>query len=274
MQQQFFANDRSRRSAAAQGALRAATRAVGQEGNWLVLTLPLLLLFLCAMACYLFTGILFYLLEERTVLSYAAVDTLYYSACALCALLLFSPLLLGRLRIAGLISTGQRPLAKECFYYFITPRRYLRALWLGFAYLLSLCLPVALLSLAAVLPYLLFELWLPYMLTGVAVLLLVLLYPISLALAVFLLLLAGRAFCAVPLAVANEQLGPIAALRCSLRITKGKKREPFAFLLHSAWRLLLSAVTFFVLWVVYYAGVLDIAYFGLSRTLYRDAEAA
>ena len=274
MQEYSFAHAKKAGSAHTRAALHTARSVLEREGSWLVLTLPLLLFLLCGMACYLFTAILYYVLEELTVLSYGWIDVLYYASVLLCCVCLLCPLLLGRLRMAGLLCVGERPLAKECFYYFTSARRYLRGLWLGSVYALSLLLPVALLSLAAVLPVLFFEaVLLPQLITGVAVLLLVLSYPVALLLAALVLLLVGRALCAVPLAVGNEQLGLLCAIKHSVCITKGKKREALALLWQSTWRLLFSAVTLFVLWVIYYAGILDVAYFQLSRALCRDAEA-
>lgn len=265
MQHDFSLRDRT---AHTRSALHAAREVLEREGSWHALTMPLLFFLLCAFACYLFTAILQILLFELTILSEGAVLALYAASVLLCCVLLLFPLLLGRLRIAGLLSLGERPLPKACFYYFSAPRRYLRALWLGSAYVLSLLLPLALLLCAAVLPYLLFEAVLyPYLITGVAVLLLIVLYPAGLALAVFLLWLLGRLAFAVPLAVANEHLGLLAALRLSAAYTKKNTREPFALFWQSTWRFLLSCCTLFVLWALYYASALDVAYFELARKL-------
>ena len=54
------------------------------------------------------------------------------------------PVLLGYLRMAGLMAVGQRPTMRESFYYFTSPQRYRRSLLIGALLALGIALPVAL----------------------------------------------------------------------------------------------------------------------------------
>ena len=271
MQNQIFVKPKKERSAQVRASLKAATGVMEREGSLFSLTMSLLLVLLSGLCVYFFTAILGYTLEELTVLSYEMITVLYLGGIVLVCITLLFPLMLGRLRMAGMLAMGESVLAKECFYYFTSPRRYLRGLWLGTVYGLTLLLPIALLAAVAVGPYLLYEGILSYyLIPGVAVLLLVLSYPIGIALTLLLLFLLGRFACAVPLAVGNPDMGLLCALRCSRRITKGKRKAIFAFFFHCVWRMLLSLFTLCVLWILYYAHATDVAYFDLTLAFWQE----
>ena len=173
------------------------------------------------------------------------------------------PLLYGKLRMAGMISEGEKPLISAVFYYYTSPRRFLRAarisLGLFVSVLLVFCLPFLLVLGAALLVEVL-----PAFVGG---LLLLLSLPLSLALLVFGVIFSVMSLSFVALAVGNEALPVRAAFFMALRGGRKNLKSNFGFLLHTLPRLLLSLATVGVLYVAWFSHYFAFTYLRYARAL-------
>lgn len=152
--------------------------------------------------------------------------------------MLLMPLLLGRLRMAGLVLMGEEPIAAECLYYFTTRGRLLRA-WRGGLVMAALVsLPVlCLFFLQQGIWQLYADVFTFYFNELIALLLLLGTELLCLAIAVLLFLAAG-VFCTFPaLLVGNEGLCVREALWLAIKQGRACKGKVFRFSLAALARL-------------------------------------
>lgn len=245
-----------------------ARRALSSGTGLFTLTMCAVMLLLLFFALYFFSAVLWDMLSILTTLSLATVDMLCICFFLLIATVAILPAVLGRLRLGGLVAAGEQPVAGEMFYYYTSPRRFLRGLWLGVLYLLSLAAPLVLTGGALLGSFLLYEhVWLEHCGEGVAVLLFVLTDLLCAALLFVLVFLAGLYAMATGLAVGNEALSPLGALQTAFDAGHGQLFTIFRFHMRCVWHLLLSVPTLGLLWLFYYAHHTTVGYFYLCRVL-------
>lgn len=196
------------------------------------------------------------------------LEGLYYLVAGILLFVMVMPAWLGRLRVAGRMCTGDTPVVREVLYYFTTPTRYRRALLLSLLLAVQVLLSVLLCSLAFLFS---FELYFQVIYFDfsptVGVLLLIALLIAATAISIGVLLLTGFFQMTAAIAIGNEEMTVFGALRLALR--RGAHRLPtlFRFSLRSLWHLLLSLVTFGVLFVFWYAHHYMLSYMRLSMAL-------
>ena len=178
------------------------------------------------------------------------------------------PVLLGRLRLVGLVAADRSPMLHEIFYYFTSPQRYRRALLIGALLALGIALPVALsvaafyLSTLVYYDFLIFELsW------WIATLIFIGLLVASFVCSLLFFFVCGGYLCAVGVAIGNEGLLVREALALSCGAGYRSLWQSFLFLLCSLWRLLLSLLTLGVLYVFYYSHHITLSYMRLCMAL-------
>lgn len=228
-----------------------------------------LLLFAWITATQLLTIPLSYAVDHMdSFVGMLILEGLYYLVAGILLFVMVMPAWLGRLRVAGRMCTGDTPAVREVLYYFTTPTRYRRALLLSLLLAVQVLLSVLLCSLAFLFS---FELYFQVIYFDfsptVGVLLLIALLLAATAISIGVLLLTGFFQMTAAIAIGNEEMTVFGALRLALR--RGAHRLPtlFRFSLRSLWRLLLSLVTFGVLFVFWYAHHYMLSYMRLSMAL-------
>ena len=210
-----------------------------------------------------------YALEQtESIAAMMALEGIYYFVIGTLLFLMVFPAFLGRLRLAGRMCTGDVPMVREVLYYFSSAARYRRALVLSLVLTVQVLLPVLLCSLAFLGAFeLYFQVFFFEFSPLVSALLLIAALLVVLALSVGVLFLTGLFQMTAAIAVGNEELSVFGALRLALR--KGSKRlgTLFRFSMRSLWHLLLSLVTFGVLFVLWYAHHYIISYLRLCMAL-------
>ncbi len=195
-------------------------------------------------------------------------EGVYYLVIGVLFFLLVAPAWLGRLRASGLMCAEKHPMVREVLYYFTSPARYRRALVLSLVLAVQVLLPLLICSLAFFGAFeLYFEIFFFEFSPIVAVLLLIALLVAVAALCVGVLLLTGLYQLTAAIAVGNEELSVFAALRLAMRRGKGNLPTLFRFSMRALWHLLLSLVTFGVLFVLWYAHHYITSYLRLSMAL-------
>ena len=188
----------------------------------------------------------------------------------LLAVLLVMPLWLGRLRMAGLLLAEEKPLYRECFYYFKRPARYARAvgtsaviaffaILFGFG-VFGVFAGAVLLYRAVLLVYL----------PRVAFLLFFVALQLAIAAAAGLLYLAGYLLPFAAIAVGNEEISVAAALARALRVGRRQSGKSFVFALWQLLWLVLSLLSVMVLYVLWYSHYFNLIYLRYSMTLTED----
>ncbi len=248
--------------------LKQSAASLGERANLLSLALSLLFCLVVGFAIYMMVTILGQVLYHLTLLHADSVNLI--CALVLCAAVLFAllPLLVGRVRMAGLIARGETPLVKESFYYFTAGRRYGRGVVIGVLYLFSLAAPVVLTAFAFWGAYQLYVQVLTQTLPEVlAAVLVALCYHVCAALGVLFLFLAGIWLPSVAIAVGNEHVSPFKAFR--LGIVKGCRNlgASARFSLYFLLRALFSLLTVGVLWLLYYGQLVTVAYMSFSELI-------
>ena len=174
------------------------------------------------------------------------------------------PLLYGKLRMAGMIAEGEKPLISAVFYYYTSPRLFLRALCISLGLFISVLLPL-------ILPYFLVVagvfLGMEVILGGLGVLVFVLALLLALALLVFGVIFSVMSLSFVALAVGNESLSVRAAFFMALREGRKNLKSNFGFLLHTLPRLLLSLATVGVLYVAWFSHYFAFTYLRYAKAL-------
>ena len=245
-----------------------AHRALGKGGGLLSLMMASLLLLLVGFAVYFFTAILGEVLYAYTHLPVSAIDVLCIAAATVLLLVAALPLLVGRLRMAGLVAMGETPQPGEVVYYYTTPACFARGLWLGVMYALSLATPLVLTGGGLLLSFLLFEnVLLLHLEEVLAITLFVMLDLVCAGLLFLFIFLAGAYFCATAIAVGNAHCSPLAALTLAFSATRGKWGTVFRFVLRAVWHFLISVPTLGILWVCYFAHHTTVGYVALCREL-------
>ena len=182
------------------------------------------------------------------------------------------PIWLGRLRMAGLLLAGEKPLYGECFYYFRDRARYFRAL--GASAILYLVYGLAGLAVygtlagAIVLYRSIFLLYLP----RIAPLLLVAVLHVALAAVAGVIYLLGNILPFAAIVVGNESLPLFAALVRALRTGRKSLGKSFAFALKGLLRLALSLASVMVLYVLWYSHYFNLIYLRYSMALTEEVQ--
>lgn len=272
MQEQlFYPTPRQDKAARVRASFHAAAGVLSQGHSLLTMLLGSLFCLMSAFAAYLFWGMLGYVLSGIAGLSPWAVGICGLVFVGVLLLFLLLPLFLGRVRLGGLLASGEEPLVKEMFYYFTSGTRYLRALWVGTVYFLCFALPLMLCAGAFVLSFWLYEnVFLLEATQGVALLLLLLCDLLCVALCVLCLYFSALYFNVVALLVGNEGMSLGGAL--CLAFVKGWRHRGsiYRFLLVTLWHILLGVLTLGVLWLLYYAHHTTISYFHLCISLFTE----
>ncbi len=179
-------------------------------------------------------------------------------------MLLLLPLLYGKLRMAGMISEGEKPLISAVFYYYTSPRLFLRAARISLGLFISVLLPL-------LLPYFLVAggefLGMAVISGDLGALLFIMALLLALALLVFGVIFAVMSLSFVALAVGNEALPVRAAFFMALREGRKNLKSNFGFLLHTLPRLLLSLATVGVLYVAWFSHYFAFTYLRYARAL-------
>ena len=179
-------------------------------------------------------------------------------------MLLLLPLLYGKLRMAGLIAEGEKPLISAVFYYYTSPCLFLRALRISLGLFLSVLLPFLLpigvvVGAAFLATAVLSE--------GLGALVFVLALLLALAILVFGVIFSVMSLSFVALAVGNEGLSVRVAFFMALREGKRNLKANFGFLLHTLPRFLLSLATVGVLYVAWFSHYFAFTYLRYVRAL-------
>lgn len=271
-----YPTPKPKKAALVGAASAAASKDLGRGGALLSLTLSWLF---CLVA--VFTVYLLAVVQSGLFARFApdvptpVSDGICYALIALLAVFFVLPLFVGRVRMAGLIATGEDLLPKAVFHYFSSPRAYARGIAVGLLYLFSFTLAVAPVTGAFIGAFTLYSHVLSVRFPlAAAVLLLVLMLLLCVGLVLLSLYLSGLYFTAVALAAGN---GDLPVRRAFLAAFAGGRRRcgiVFLFWMDRAWRLILSLLTVGVLWVVYYAHQTVLAYWHLTISLRREAEHA
>ena len=179
---------------------------------------------LCSIALYMLCEMLYAMLAIYTVLTEPVVASIIAAVAVLALVLLVLPLLVGRLRLAGLWTMGEEPMTREIFYFFTAPARYARGMLLSLTYLFSFLLPIGVTVGYFVGTVLFYENVLLLHLTELAAIaILVFLCLLGIALLLLCLFLSVFHFSAVALLVGNPRCGFVLALVRSVRIGRKNK---------------------------------------------------
>ena len=246
---------------------------LGEAHTLPTLTAPFLFCLLILMGGWLFCrlclvlALLFLPQAVSELLQITAIPALEI----LLAVFLLLPIWLGRLRMAGLLSLGERPVYSACFYYFGTRKRYFRAV--GAAVILVLIYGLAGLAVYGAFAgvFNLYHEALLYYMPRIAPLLLVLLLHVALAVTAGAIYLAGAFLPFVALVVGNEELSPLAALARAVRVGRKRLGKSFIFALKQLLWLLFSLATVMVLYVLWYSHYFNLIYLRYSRALCEEA---
>ena len=208
------------------------------------------------------------LMQLESVSAMLSLEVAYYSVCGILLFLFVIPVWLGRLRVAGLLCAEKMPMMREMFYFFTSAARYKRALLLSLVLAVQVLLP---LLICAGVIFGAFELYFQVFYfeftATVAALLLICCLLVALAFAVLVLFLTGMYAATAAIAVGNEELSLFAVFCLSLKTGKRNLPAFFRFAMRSLWHMLLSLVTFGVLFVLWYAHHYMISYLRLSMAL-------
>ena len=186
---------------------------------------------------------------------------------------LVAPVWLGRLRLSGLICTGRMPQVKEVLYYYTTLRRLGRAVLIALVIVLQILLPVSLIAGGSVfLLWLYNEVLIFVMADGLAIMLLIFAFLVLLVLFVGTILLSGVWTIFAAVAVGNDKMPVFCALGLAWRVGRGHMGALALFALQSLWHLLLSAVSFGVLYLYWYSHHYLMSYLRLSMALCSEKE--
>ena len=261
------------RERAEKDAARDAAEILKRPGNLMLsvqaLLFCVLLLFAWITAMQLLSFPFSYLLEQLdTIAAMLALEGLYYLAIGILFFVMVMPAWLGRARVMGMLAAGRAPMVREVLYYFTTPARYRRALLLSLVLAVQVLLPVLLCSLAFLGAFeLYFQVFYFEFSPLVSGLLLIACLLLAVVLCFGMLFLTGIFRMTAAVAIGNEELSVFGALRLSLK--RGGRRLPtlFRFGMRAVWHLLLSLVTFGVLFVLWYAHHYMLSYMRLSMAL-------
>ena len=258
---------------AASTLMREASDVLKRRGNLSLLTTTFLLCLLITFTWFSVVqliGLLFnFSLRASTSPQIEAVlNGLLSILSALTFLVCVVPAWLGRLRMAGLLLSGDYPMAREMLYYYTSPRRMGRAALMGLFIAFEMMLPVVLALGAFVGVLALYNEVLIFCLPqALAVLLLLCGFLLALGATAALLFLSGLYLLSTAIAVGNESMPVWKTFTAALRFGKKNLSTVFLFSLRSLWHLLLSLCSFGVLFVFWYAHHYILSYLRLSMAL-------
>lgn len=196
-----------------------------------------------------------------------------FALSAALLVILVMPVWLGRLRLAGLICVGDTPRVSEVLYYYTSFRRLGRSALISLVLILQLLLPVALIAGGTVFLLWLYNEVLIFAMTEVlAVLLMLLGFLVLLILFLGSILLSGFWTLFTALAVGNEKMPVFRALSLALHVGGKHPKVISLFILRSLWHLLLSVVSFGVLYMYWYSHHYLLSYLRLSMALCSEKE--
>ena len=269
--------DRQRPTDAVRASMREASDILKRRGNLALLVTTFLFCLLVTFTWFTVVeliGLLFdFILLSRGARLAVLFDGLWLRLSALLFLVGVMPAWLGRLRLSGLLLSGEHPMAREVLYYYTSPRRWGRATLTGLFIAFEVMLPVVLALGAFTGVIALYnEVFVFYLPSAVAVLLLILGFLLSIAFTVLLLLLAGFYLLSIAIAVGNEEMPVWSAFTAALRFGKENLATVFLFSLRSLWHFALSICTFGVLFVFWYAHHYILSYLRLSMALTKGVD--
>ena len=252
---------------------KSTMQTLGKAHTLPTLTVPFLFCLLIGMGgwliCRLFLVLALLFLPQALseLLQITAIPALEILLC----LFLLLPVWLGRLRMAGLLSLGERPTYGACFYYFGKRERYFRAL--GASAILVLIYGLAGLAVYGVFAgvFNLYHAVLLFYLPRLAPLLLALLLHVALAATAGIVYLAGAFLPFAALVVGNEELSPLAALIRAVRVGRKSLGKNFIFAIKGLLWLLFSLATVMVLYVLWYSHYFNLIYLRYSKALCEEA---
>lgn len=260
------------RECAERRAMHEASDILKRPGNLMIsiqtLLFCLLVFFAWITATQLLAILFDYVLSQvRSIHTMLLLEGVYYLVIGILLFLLVFPVWLGRMHVAGRMCMGDSPMAREVLYCFTSAARYRRALLLSLVLAVQVLLPVLICSVAFFGAFELYFQVFYFELSALALVLLILMLLAALALSVGVLFLTGLYQMTAAVALGNEELSVFAALH--LAVKRGKSELPtlFRFTLHSLWHLILSLVTFGVLFVLWYAHHYNVSYLRLSMAL-------
>ena len=272
----FF--DRQQPADAVRASMREASDVLKRRGNLALLTTTLLFCLLVTFTWFTvmqLVGLLFdyILLSVEAEQISPLLEGLWMLLSALLFLVGVMPAWLGRLRMTGLLLSGDHPMAREVLYYYTSPRRMGRAILMGLFIAFEVMLP-AVLSLGAFVGALALynEVLVFYLPDALAVLALICGFLLAIAITVLLLFLSGLYLLSTAIAVGNESMPVCKSFTEEFRFGKKNLLATFLFSIRSLWHLVLSLCTFGVLFVFWYAHHYNLSYLRLSMALTKGVD--
>ncbi|MBQ8716459.1 MAG: hypothetical protein IJY43_01275 [Clostridia bacterium] len=272
----FF--DRQQPADAVRASMREASDVLKRRGNLALLTTTLLFCLLVTFTWFTvmqLVGLLFdyILLSVEAEQISPLLEGLWMLLSALLFLVGVMPAWLGRLRMTGLLLSGDHPMAREVLYYYTSPRRMERAILMGLFVAFEVMLPL-LLALGAFVGALALynEVLVFYLPDALAVLALICGFLLAIAITVLLLFLSGLYLLSTAIAVGNESMPVWKSFTEAFRFGKKNLLATFLFSIRSLWHLVLSLCTFGVLFVFWYAHHYNLSYLRLSMALTKGVD--
>ena len=268
--------DRQRPTDAVRASMREASDILKRRGNLALLVTTFLFCLLVTFTWFTviqLVGLLFDYLPIKTEQALDLLEWLWMQLSALLFLVFVMPAWLGRLRLSGLLLSGEQPMAREVLYYYTSLRRMGRAILMGifvaFEVMLPLVLALGAFTGVIALYNKVLVLYLP---DALAVVSLIFCFLFAIAITVLLLFLSGLYLLSTAIAVGNESLPVWKTFTAALRFGKKNLVAVFLFSLRSLWHLALSLRTLGVLFVFWYAHHYNLSYLRLSMALTKGVD--
>ena len=255
--------------------MREASDLLKRRGNLALLATTLLFCLLVTFTWFTviqLVGLLLDYIPVEAKQAFNVFEWLWMQLSALLFLVFVMPAWLGRLRVAGLLLSGEQPMAREVLYYYTSLRRMGRAILMGIFAVFEVMLPlvVALGTFTGVIA--LYNEVLLYLPDALSILALIVGFLIAVAITVLLLFLSGLYLFSTAIAVGNETMSVWDAFTAALRVGKKNLLSIFFFSLRSLWHLALSLCTLGVLFVFWYAHHYNLSYLRLSMALTKGVD--
>ena len=269
--------ERPRVGDAARSAMCKASDDLKRRGALATMVSSLLFCLILTIAWFTVLQLLFIPVEYAALTAAPILITVLeigvYAVSAVLLIMLVVPAWLGRLRLAGLICTGGTPQVRDVLYFYTSPRRWGRAVQIALVLVLQLAFPVALISGGSVFLVWLYNEELIFAMNDVFAILLVV-FGFFLLFVLFLgsILLSGVWTTFTALAVGNDKLPVLHALKIALRTGRARLGTLAVFTLHSLWHLLLSVVTLGILYMYWYSHHYLLSYLRLSMAICSEKE--
>lgn len=250
-----------RRTVQVRASFRAARGQLGLRGNLLTLILCSILLLVVAFTAY-FTASALALSVEMILPKYEMLpDVVFLAALVLFVAFVFLPLAFGYARLALLMENGETPTVRELIAYIDTPTRYFDVVTRGVLGVVSVAIPlllaVAVLFGAGVICT---EILTSAMAADLAVRYVALTCAVAALLALGMLLLESFALPVAFSLLKHEKRNPFAALLCGWRWGARCFGKNLLFLLAVLWRAIVGLATLELLWLLWHAPLVSVAY--------------